>query len=39
MSFRGSLFWNTLDVELKRADTLRKFVRGSQNRMAKAVIV
>ena len=28
LSFRGSLLWNTLDDELKRADTLGSFKRG-----------
>ena len=28
LSFRGSLLWNALDDELKRAETLRSFKRG-----------
>ena len=40
LSFRGSLLWNTLDYELKRAGTLREILKGgSQNGMAKNVIV
>ena len=33
LSFRGSLLWNALDDELKRAETLRSFKRGIIQRM------
>ena len=39
LSFRGSLLWNALEDELKRAETLRSFKRGSKNGMAMPVNV
>ena len=40
LSFRGSLLWNSLDGELKRAETLTSFkLRKSKNGMAKDVTV